>query len=145
MGGKVSRTNSPRNGTVGLNYPPGTEKTAQKKDVTMSRLAHERTRKRTADRGGKRLRLKNPLIRSYVENKLQDGYSPEQIAGRLKNEMPSQKISHEAIYQYIYAQYRRGGYGACFGSDLRQHLRHRHKVRYPKKYPMLCGKRACYE
>lgn len=98
------------------------------------RLAHERTRKRTADRG-KRSRLKNPLIRNYVEDKLRDGYSPEQIAGRLKTDMPSQRISHEAIYQYIYAQYRRGGYGTCFGSDLRQYLRRRHKVRYPKKIP----------
>lgn len=47
-------------------------------------------------------RLKNEQIREYVEQKLQEDYSPEQIAGRLEEDHPSLSISHEAIYQYIY-------------------------------------------
>lgn len=82
---------------------------------------------------GRRLRLKHVSIRSYVHGKLRMGWSPEQIAGRLSVEHPDVRISHEAIYQYIYAQYRRGGYGVCTGTDLRQYLRRRHKVRHPKK------------
>lgn len=50
----------------------------------------------------KRDRLKNVTILSYVEAKLKLGWSPEQIAGRLTLDHPDLRISHEAIYQYIY-------------------------------------------
>ena len=50
----------------------------------------------------RRLRLKNDLIRSYVIGKLKEGWSPEQIAGRLRIDNPRISISHEAIYQFIY-------------------------------------------
>lgn len=103
------------------------------------RLAHERARARITMRG-KRPRLKHTYIRLYVYNKLREGYSPEQIAGRLTREYPQYHISHEAIYQYIYAQYRRGGYGVCTGADLRRFLRRRHKVRHPRKIPYAVEK-----
>ena len=96
------------------------------------RLAHERTRKMIQKRG-QRMRLKHAFIRNYAHTKLRKGWSPEQIAGRLSQEYPHYHISHEAIYQYIYAQYRRGGYGVCTGTDLRRYLRRRHKVRHPRK------------
>lgn len=51
--------------------------------------------------------LKSKQVFSYVMEKLRDGWSPLQIAGRLKTiDHPKEKdwqISHEAIYQYIYA------------------------------------------
>jgi IS30 family transposase len=75
-----------------------------------------------------------------VHEKLEAGYSPEQIAGRLHYEYPACKVSHEAIYQYIYSQYHRGGYGACTGTDLRPFLKRRHKVRYRKKTLFLVQK-----
>lgn len=50
----------------------------------------------------KRNPLKNPRILRYVKDKLQEKWSPEQISGRIKIEIPSYSISHEAIYQYIY-------------------------------------------
>ena len=50
-----------------------------------------------------KIRLKNERIRAYVEEKLKEGLSPELIAGRLKIEHPGYMISHEAGYQYIYA------------------------------------------
>jgi len=46
--------------------------------------------------------LKDPLVLRYAKKKLQEGWSPEQIAGRIKLDMPLFSISHEAIYQYIY-------------------------------------------
>jgi IS30 family transposase len=49
-----------------------------------------------------RERLKNPRIRVYVYSKLREGWSPEQIAGRLAQDSPGLSISHEAIYQYVY-------------------------------------------
>jgi IS30 family transposase len=50
----------------------------------------------------RRPRLKNDQILSYVCAKLREGWSPEQIAGRIGLDHPGLAISHEAIYQYIY-------------------------------------------
>src|SRR3990170_4925426 len=50
----------------------------------------------------RRPRLKDPVIREYVRAKLALGWSPEQIAGRLRLDHAGWAISHEAIYQYLY-------------------------------------------
>lgn len=94
------------------------------------RLAEERAQEHRKHRGRKD-RLKNETIRQYVQHKLKEGFSPEQIAGRLSIDHPMERISHEAIYQYIYAQVRRGGRGAVrLGHvDLRPWLKRRHKAR----------------
>ncbi len=104
-----------------------------------SHRAHEQARLRIISRG-KRPRLKSLFIRQYTHAKLREGWSPEQIAGRLSFEHPQCRISHEAIYQYIYKQYNRGGYGTCTGTDPRNLLRRRHKVRYRKKVPYAIEK-----
>lgn len=67
----------------------------------------------------------------YVHTKLKEGFSPEQIAGRLSFERPSEHISHEAIYQYVYAQVHRGGRGNIRPGkeDLRPWLKRRHQAR----------------
>lgn len=99
------------------------------------RLANERAHNRIQERG-KRERLKSPVIRDYVVEKLkEDDYSPEQISGTLPSQYPGSSISPEAIYQFIYAQYKRGGYGRCVGEDLRMCLKRKHKVRKPKLVP----------
>jgi len=49
-------------------------------------------------------RLKNEHIRRYVAEKIRLGWSPELISGRIKRELPDVSISHEAIYQFIYAE-----------------------------------------
>jgi IS30 family transposase len=97
------------------------------------RLAHEKALKKRKSRGRK-LRLKNHFIRRYVIDHLKEGYSPEQIAGRLKLEYPNEKISHEAIYQYIYNQVYRNGWGELKPNheDLRVYLKRRHKRRIIK-------------
>ena len=103
--------------------------------VYTPRLAHERAQK-TIKKRGQRPRLKSPIIRSYVKDKLtNEDWSPEQIAGTLPSDHLGLTISHEAIYQYIYAQYARQGYGHCIGEDLRIYLKRKHKVRKRKKIP----------
>ena len=67
----------------------------------LSHRAHGRSEARRAQ-SSSRPRLKNRQIVSYIEAKLKEGWSPEQIAGRLPKEHPGLRISHEAIYQYIY-------------------------------------------
>lgn len=99
------------------------------------RMAEERAQKRIRERG-RRSRLKNAIIREYAIRKLkEEDYSPEQIAGTLPIEHPALSISPEAIYQFIYAQYHRGGWGKCIGEDLRMYLKRKHKVRKAKFVP----------
>ena len=49
--------------------------------------------------------LKNPKIYAFALARLRSGWSPEQIAGRLKLDHPNDKswwICHETIYRFIY-------------------------------------------
>lgn len=82
---------------------------------------------------GRRERLKSEKVREYVKNKLILSWSPEQISGRIKIDL-NESISHEAIYQFIYYQIHRDGYGhlkpGCV--DYRIHLRRHRKRRQPK-------------
>lgn len=51
------------------------------------------------------LRLdRNDELRAYVCDRLEQGWSPEQISGRLAQERGKQVLSHETIYRFIYAQ-----------------------------------------
>lgn len=98
------------------------------------RLAQECTEQMRQQRG-QRPRLKNQFIREYVEANLRLKWSPEQIAGRLKEDH-QQIISHEAIYQYVYSRVAREGYGVKVnGEDLRPYLRRSHKRRRRKYVP----------
>ena len=51
-----------------------------------------------------RQRLKNPLIRQFVEQHLKDKRLPRDISIRLSKCFPEYGISAEAIYQWIYAE-----------------------------------------
>lgn len=53
----------------------------------------------------KKASLKNPLIYLYVKKHLiEDGWSPEVIAGKLRLDHPGEHITKETIYRYIYAR-----------------------------------------
>jgi IS30 family transposase len=95
------------------------------------RAAHERALTQRKSRGRKE-RLKNDLVRRYVVTNLKRKRSPEQIAGRIKLEL-GEVISHEAIYQFIYAQFFREGYSKLKDGceDLRPYLRRKRKRRVP--------------
>lgn len=97
--------------------------------VYTSRLAQERAVIKRKSRG-RQERLKNDAIRQYAVSHLREGWSPEQIAGRIAIDL-HERISHEAIYQYIYAQFYRGGNGylKTDGEDLRIYLRRKRKRR----------------
>ena len=86
--------------------------------------------------GKKPVRLKSDLIRSYVISKMKIGWSPEQISIRLPLEHRGSTISPEAIYQFVYAQVRRGGNSrvkeVC--EDLRPYLPFRHTRRQQKGF-----------
>ncbi len=86
--------------------------------------------------GKKPNRLKNEIIRSYVREKMSIGWSPEQISLRLPIEHKGQSISYEAIYQFVYAQVKRGGNGKVRDGceDLRPYLPFRHTRRQRKGF-----------
>lgn len=96
------------------------------------RMAHERALKHRKRRGREE-RLKNKDLREYVVYHLKLGWSPEQIAGTSKNAIGT-SISYEAIYQYIYSQIHRKGYGYLKPGkeDLRPYLARRRKRRMKK-------------
>ncbi|SRR6266568_1201178 len=55
-------------------------------------------------KAGKRHPLKDKRIYGYVLEKLKEGWSPEQIAGRLALEQGEQMLCHETIYRFIYTK-----------------------------------------
>jgi IS30 family transposase len=54
----------------------------------------------------------NTELRELVLGQLRLGWSPEQIAGRLRQQKAAATISHESIYRFIYAQVRRTNDGS---------------------------------
>lgn len=96
------------------------------------RLAHRRALEHRSHRGKRKLET-NSSLWEYMVSRLKLGWSPEQIAATAK-EAAGASISHEAIYQYIYAQiYQAGiGYLKPGGIDLRPFLARRKKKRMRK-------------
>ena len=74
----------------------------------------------------------NPVLAQIVAVKLQDLWSPEQIAGWLKRTYPDQKelqVSHEAIYRTLFVQTR-----GALKKELLEHLRRTRGMRRSRHY-----------
>jgi IS30 family transposase len=72
-----------------------------------------------------------PELQTYVQRELKDGWSPEQITGRLVVDFPDDermRISHEAIYQALFVQGRGG-----LNRELTKHLRTGRALRKPRR------------
>ena len=122
MAGMLSRSPSSISRELTRNF-------GKERKVYAPRMANERALLKRKERGRKD-RLKTEKIREYVIKHLKERWSPEQISGRLKIDL-KQTISHEAIYQFIYAQVCRQGWGNIRENceDLRSCLRRRRKIR----------------
>lgn len=48
--------------------------------------------------------LKNPKVFLFVREHLREGWSPDEIAGRLPIVHPGESVSYETIYRYIYSK-----------------------------------------
>jgi IS30 family transposase len=64
-------------------------------------------------------------LRKAVIKQLKEGWSPEQIAGRLEFEGQTVRVSHETIYAYVYGPDGRS-------KELARHLPSRRKNRRPR-------------
>ena len=96
--------------------------------------AQERADRRQSNTS-RRMRLKSDKIRDYVVSKLNQDWSPEQIAGRIKIDHPGLSISHEAIYQYIY-HLSTPNRGELIGCLRRSHKRRKRKGAAPDKHKL---------
>ena len=121
MAQELGRSPSSVSRELRRNFPP-------EHRVYTPRMAHDRALAKRKCRGRTK-RLRNDAVRSYVTEHLKMRWSPEQISGRMKRENIG-NISHEAIYQFIYAHV---SYGKVkVGEDLRPYLRRARKLRQPK-------------
>ena len=63
--------------------------------------AHQKSQQRQAQERSCKIQ-RSSTLRQYVVSHLKLGWSPEQIAGRLKRKNSKYAICHETIYRYIY-------------------------------------------
>ena len=78
--------------------------------------------KADARRAVHRKMIMSPALKAHVERQLKAGWSPEQIAGRMKLEGDRQRVSHETIYRFAYS---RDGRAEQFYRHLPEHRRQR--------------------
>ncbi len=125
IAGALGRNPSSVSREIKRNKPP------ERKRYT-PRIAHERALQYRTHRGRRKLDA-DECLREYVVSHLKLGWSPEQIAATVTDAI-GRGISHEAIYQYVYAQVYREGHGylkpGC--EDLRPYLAWRRKRRIRK-------------
>lgn len=69
-------------------------------------------------------------IYNHIENKLREGWTPEQIAGRLKRDYRKKVVCHETIYRYIYCL-------ENVDKNLKEYLVRHHRYRSRKRYNWL--------
>ena len=66
--------------------------------------------------------IRHPQLKEAVEDRLKAGWSPEQIAGRMRFECHEVRVSHETIYRFAYS---RDGRAEEFYRHLPEHRRRR--------------------
>lgn len=109
-------------------------------------IVAQKASERKARKTNKKKLDKDPPLRYWIGRCLKNDWSPQQIAGRLKNLPPptmcSKTITHETIYQYIYSGARNinGDYWYQFlrrAKDKRQPWRKRKiKICIPDRTPI---------
>ena len=114
-----------------INKNGGGERSKYQADVAQRRYEKRKHQQRAGKLD------KHPQLKAYVEEKLLEDWSPEQIAGRLQTHPPEGLemlcISHESIYYWIYEK-------SAKHKKLHTHLRTNRPKR--KKYGKRKGKRV---
>lgn len=78
----------------------------------------------------------NQSLYEYMIRRLKKGWSPEQIAGRMKQEKLGYSICHETIYRYIYRQKNKGLYHCLAYKKPRREKRFTRKKRECRYHPL---------
>ncbi len=93
----------------------------------------------TARRGPQRKLIRHDALRLAVIDRLQEGWSPEQIAGRMRFENHRHRVCHETIYRYVCSP---DGQAQGLGRHLPERRRKR-KARYARKSRNLVFPERC--
>lgn len=79
--------------------------------------------------------MREPRLRDQVERCLRAGWTPEQIAGRMRHEQAPIRVCHETIYRHIYSEEgRRGELWRHLPSGRRRRRGYRLRKRPPPKF-----------
>lgn len=71
--------------------------------------------------------LRHPMLQAAVVERLKDGWSPEQIAGRLRLERGARhRVCHETIYRFVYSKDGQS-------QDLARYLPEQRRTRRPRR------------
>ena len=111
-------------------------------------LAQEKTDRRKVRRKTGRKLDRDPVLATWVEARIREGWSPEKVSGRLRSRsapafLQRCSVSHEAIYGWLYhGNGRFGGLTACLWTRRRR--RYARKGRKPKT-ASIEGKRPLSE
>ena len=101
---------------------------------------HMNAQSMTAARRSRQCKLiRDDGLRLAVIERLKVGWSPEQIAGRLRHEDHRQRVCHETIYSYVYSK---DGQAQELGRYLPERRRKR-KPRYARKPRSLVFPERC--
>ena len=96
----------------------------------------------------------NEWLKDHIVKKLKKYWSPEQIAGRLKQEYPNDKTKHigkDSIYKYIYNERKdlvkylrcqKGKYRRRYGTRIREKQREKLKKKRIDKRPKVVEKKG---
>ena len=117
-----------------------------------ARVAKERTKKRRVEANQRFRKIENSVwIRAYIIRNTKKYWSPEQIAGRIKEKWPldaSRHISKDSIYEFIYKERKdlvkylrcqKGGYRRRYGTRIREKQREELKKKRIDKRPTEVG------
>ena len=120
-----------------------------------AKVAKENTRDRRI-RANKRFRKvdNNEWIKKYIIRKIKEYWSPEQIAGRMKEEWPNDKLKHiskDSVYKFIYNERKdlvkylrcqKGKYRRRYGTRIREKQREDMKKKRIEERPDEVEKRT---
>ena len=84
--------------------------------------------------------MRDPGLRGQVERCLRAGWTPEQIAGRLRHERAPASVCHETIYCHVYSgEGRRAELWRHLPSGRRRRRGYRSRKRPPPKFAPELG------
>ena len=104
---ELAKGKSQKEISIGLNRNPSSVSREIHRNGTLMHREYRASRAQSHSDRRKKLshakeRLNNIQIREYLEKKLRIGWSPEQITGRIGEDIPGAKTNYETIYLYIY-------------------------------------------
>lgn len=116
--------------------------------ATNAQYYAERRKKKTNKK--KLEKRENKKLKEYVENKLKEGWSPEQISGVLKERPPKEikecrdkTISDESIYDYIYN--REGRFGGLYQKLRRKQSKRKRRFSRKQRHQTIKNRISIHE